>query len=435
MLAKLPKTKRERILESLSQEEVAQLQYHWDFWARPNQRTPLVAFFCWLVLAGRGYGKTRVGSEWTIRAIESGQCKRFALIGETAADVRDVMVEGDSGILACSPPWFRPVYEPSKRRLTWPNGAIATTYSADKPDQLRGPQHDGAWADEIAKWRYVDAWDQLIFGLRLGKNPQVVATTTPRPTPLIKTLSKESDTHVTRGSTFENSANLSEKFLQKLRDKYENTRLGRQEIYAEILDDNPGALWSRALLEKNRVQKAPELRRIVVAVDPAVTSNEDSDETGIVVCGLGFDGHGYVLEDASGIYTPNEWATKVVEVYETWKADRVVAEVNNGGDLVENTIRTIPNDRGRRVSYKGVRASRGKATRAEPVAALDEQGKIHHVGFLSGLEDQMTDWNPSVDKDSPDRVDARVWGFSELMLKPRARAQEKIGSSTGGRGW
>jgi len=321
----------------------------------------------WLLLAGRGFGKTRVANEWVRYRVESGQAQRIALVARTAADVRDVVVEGESGLLAISPPWNRPTYEPSKRRLTWPNGAIATTYSGDQPDQLRGPQHDTALADELAAWRYPEAWDQLMFGLRLGNDPRVVVATTPRPTPIVKKLAAHRRGVVTRGSTLENVANLAPVFLDNILETYQGTRLGRQELDAEILDDNPGALWKRDQIEALRVNAAPALKRVIVAVDPSATSG--GDETGIVVAGIGADDQGYVIDDLSLQGSPHEWASRAVGAYHTQQADRLIGETNNGGEMVELTIRTVDKN----VSYKGVHASRGKRTRAEPVAALYEQ--------------------------------------------------------------
>lgn len=335
-------------------------------------------------------------------------------MAETAADARDVMVEGESGILACSPPDFVPHYEPSKRRLTWKNGSKATTYSAETPGQLRGPQHHWAWADELAKWRYMDTWDQLMFGLRLGKDPRAVVTTTPRPIPIIKELRKDPNCVVTTGSTYENIGNLAEVFTQKIVQRYEGTRLGRQELYAEVLDDAPGALWKRGELDALRVSETPRLRRIIVAVDPAVSENTNSNETGIIVVGLGLDGHGYVLADESlEQATPDKWATQVVAAYWRHQADRVIAEVNNGGDLVEANVRTVSQN----IPFTQVRATRGKAIRAEPVQALYEQFKVHHVGYFALLEDQMCGWEPGVSPKSPDRVDALVWGLTHLMVE------------------
>lgn len=345
---------------------------------------------------------------------------RIALVGATADDVRDILVEGESGILAKSPPWSRPAWKAHVRRLVWPNGAQAFTYTAEEPDRLRGKQHDGALADELASWRYAETWDQLMFGLRLGSDPRCVVTTTPQPTPIIKSLVKRaadpSDVRLTRGSTFDNKANLAKAFVHQIVQRYEGTRLGRQELYAEVLDDNPGALWKRAQIDDLRVSKHPRLVRIVVAVDPAVSSSSDSAETGIVVAGLGEDGHGYVLADCSLRDTPAAWGTAVVTAYNVHEADRVIGEVNNGGDLVEVNVRMAARDAGGTVAYSAVRASRGKQTRAEPIAALYEQGRVHHVGAFGKLEDQICDWDPTAGGPSPDRLDALVWALTELML-------------------
>lgn len=401
---------RRQFLESLSDEETKQLLYDWRFWARPNQLAPEGQWRVWLALAGRGFGKTRMGAEWVRAQAERGHNKRIALVAPTAADARDVMVEGESGILAVSPPWNRPRYEPSKRRLTWPSGNQATLYSAEDPDQLRGPQHSAAWCDEIASWKYPASWDMLLFGLRLGRDPRVVVTTTPRPTKEIKRMLADPTCTVTRGSTFDNRANLAPVFFETIISRYEGTRLGRQEVYAEILDDNPGALWHRADVDEGRVSEYPELRRIVVAVDPAVSNTEDSDETGIVVAGVARNGHAYVLDDMSLKGSPNEWGMQAVAGLHKYKADRIVAENNNGGDMVEHTIRTVNSN----APYKAVHASRGKVIRAEPVAALYEQGKVHHVGSFPSLEDQLCQWEPGMS--SPDRLDALVWALTDLML-------------------
>lgn len=410
-LITLPAAERAAILDQLTTEEAEAILYDWRFWARPNQLEPPGEWSTWLLLAGRGFGKSRTGAEYIRDQVEQGKMRRIALVARTAADVRDVVVEGEAGILAVCPPWNRPEYFPSKRRLVWPNGAIATTFSGDEPDQLRGPAHDGAWADECAAWRYSETWDMLMFGLRLGANPRCVATTTPRPTPLIKSLIADPTTFVTRGSTYDNRANLAPKFFQQIIGKYEGTRLGRQELNAEILDDVPGALWTRALLEQGRVRNHPLLVRIVVSVDPQASTSEGSSETGIIVVGLGTDGHGYVLDDLSVSGTPSTWAGQAITGYYKFEADRIVGEANNGGDMVENTVRAVDAN----VSFKDVHASRGKRTRAEPVAALYEQGRIHHVGMFAELEDQLCSWVPS-DADSPDRMDALVWGVTELML-------------------
>lgn len=416
-LLSLTPEQRAAVLDGLTDEEALALHYDWSgLWARDNQLHPPGDWRVWLLLAGRGFGKTRTGAEWIREQVESGRAKRIALVARSAADARDVMVEGESGILAVSPPWFKPKYEPSKRRLTWPNGAIATTYSADQPNLLRGPQHDAAWADERAAWRYDDAWDQLMFGLRLGADPRCVVTTTPRPTKAIRELVADPKTHVTRGSTYENRANLAGAFLDAIIKRYEGTRLGRQELNAELLEDIEGALWTMGVIDSTRVQEEPEeLLRVVVSVDPAVTSEESSNETGIVVCGMqgrGADARFFVLEDYSVKASPDGWARKAVQAFEDWDADLIVGEVNNGGDLVETVIRTVAP----RAPYKAVRASRGKQKRAEPVAALWEQGRAHVVGNLPELETQMTTWVPGLDEsDSPDRMDAMVWGMTELM--------------------
>jgi len=333
------------------------------------------------------------------------------------------MVEGESGLLAIGPPQQRPQYEPTKRRLTWPNGAIATTYSADEPERLRGPQHDAAWCDEIASWRYPEAWDMLMFGLRLGADPRVVVTTTPKPIRIIRELIADPTTVITRGSTYDNRANLAPAFLEQIIRKYEGTRLGRQELNAEILDDVPGALWNRARIEETRWpvhRNVPELIRIVIAIDPAVSSGEEADETGIIVAGIDANDHGYVLADQSGRYPPTEWARIAIRLYQQYNADRIVAEVNNGGAMVEATLRVVDAN----VSCKAVHASRGKVVRAQPVAALYEQSRIHHVGAFPALEDQMcaftTDFDRAAAGFSPDRCDALVWAFSELMVEPMA---------------
>jgi phage terminase large subunit-like protein len=424
-LASLSACARRALLSELSEAEAAALLYDWRFWAQPKQLVPEGAWTTWLVLAGRGFGKTRCGAEW-VRAMACGAtplgpgaCRRLALVAETAADARDVMVEGESGILAVHPPAFRPAYAPSKRRLTWPNGAAATLYNAVEPDQLRGPQHDAAWADELAKWRYArETWDTLQFGLRLGARPRQVVTTTPRPIKVLREIMARPGTVVTRGATRENTANLAPGFLERIVSAYGGTRLGRQELEAEILDDAPGALWTRDRIEALRVRAAPALERIVVAVDPAASSGEDSDETGIVVAGVSQGGHGYVLADESLRGSPDAWGRAAVAAHHRWQADRIVGEVNNGGEMVEHVIRTVD----RSAPYKAVRESRGKAARAEPVAALDEQGRVHHVGAFPELEDQMCAFTSDFDRRaagfSPDRVDARVWALSELMLGP-----------------
>lgn len=424
--AALPAKDKKEILSQLSSEEQEALLRLWAVWARPEQMIPRTCLChggnwrTWLILAGRGWGKTRTGAEATREWAENAESEYITLAASKALDIRDVMVEGESGILAISPNNFRPLYEPSKRRLTWPNGVKALLLSADEPDTFRGPQCGKAWADELAKWPYPEAWTQMMFGLRLGQKPQVIVTTTPRPTQLIRDLIKRTTTHTTRGTTYDNAANLAPDFLSEIIQEYENTRMGRQEIHAEMLDDNPGALWKRDAIDALRIQKAPlKMRRIAVGVDPAITSNEKSDETGIVTVGIGdckckghTETHGFVLRDDSGIYTPDGWASKVNDTYKDVEANMVVAEINKGGDLVVSNLRTV----NKALPVVTVRATRGKAIRAEPIAALYEQGKVHHVGAFQQLEDQLCDWNPMVDADSPDRLDALVWASSQLML-------------------
>lgn len=409
------------------EEATAALQSHWPLWARSQQLAPAGPWITWLILAGRGFGKTRAGAEWVRSLVESGQYGRIGLVAEDAGDARDVMVEGESGILAVSPPWFAPRYEPSKRRLTWPNGAMATLYSADDPEALRGPQFDAAWLDELAKWRYAQqAWDMLQFGLRLGTYPRQCVTTTPRPIPLLKEIIKSKSTIITKGNTYDNAAHLADKFFEEIVTKYDGTRLGRQELYAEILDDNPNALWTYKMIEQHRVREfdLTTLQKIVVAVDPPTSSNENSDECGIIVVGETEKKHFYVLADYSVQgRKPAAWALQVVKAYHTFQANAVIAEVNQGGEMVQAVISEVD----RTMPIYAVRASRGKWLRAEPVAALYEQGRVHHVGMLATLEDQMIDFNPAGEAAgrSPDRLDALVWGVTHLMegkrQEPRLR--------------
>jgi phage terminase large subunit-like protein len=414
-LADLPPAELEASIRGLTQEELEALFFDWPFWARPKQLAPPGNWTTWLLRAGRGFGKTRVGAEWVRGLVETETSGRIALVGATASDTRDIMVEGESGIMACSPPWFRPKFEPAKRRLTWPNGAIAVLYTADEPERLRGPQHDAAWADEIMAWRFMqEAYDNLQFGLRLGQHPRQLITSTPKPLKLLREIEADPNTVVTIGTTYENRDNLAPTFLSKVITKYEGTRLGRQELDAEILDDNPSALWKRADIEKGRItkDKMPTMRRIVVSNDPKVSSDPNSNEWGLIIGGLGEDGHAYVFDDRSLDKSTHACGEAAVKAYKDFNADRLVAEVNNGGDLVEDLMRSIdPN-----VSYRGVHASKGKFSRAEPVAALYEQGRVHHVGTFGALEDQMCDYDPTTAKRSPDRMDALVWLITELML-------------------
>jgi len=417
-LARLTLREKAKIIREATPAECEELATLWEFWARPEQLPPDWAWHAWVILSGRGWGKTRTGAEWIHDVVRTGRARRIALVARTAADVRDVVVGGESGILNVGPPSERPTWEPSKRLLTWPNGAIATTFSAEEPNALRGPQHDFAWCDELAAWQYAEeAWSNLLFGLRLGPMPQVLVTTTPRPTKIIRDLISQPTTAVTRGKTKDNAANLAPSAMAELERRFAGTRLGRQELEGEILDDSPGALWKRDQIDADRVRVAPDLTRIVVAIDPAVTSQDGSDETGIIVAGKGRDGQGYVLADRSGRYTPGEWALLAVQLYREWEADCVVAEVNNGGDLVGHTIATVrENDQptGQRVPYKAVHASRGKRVRAEPISALCEKHRIHHVGSLPELEDQLCTWDAGTGEKSPDRLDAFVWAMTEL---------------------
>lgn len=403
-----------------------------------------------MILAGRGWGKSKTGAEWIRAKAESGRSRHLALVAPTAADARDVMVEGVSGVLACCPPGTVD-YEPSKRKLSWKNGCVAHTYSADEPDRLRGPNHDGAWCDELSVWkRGQEAWDMLQFGLRLGEHPQSLVTMTPRPTALVRALVKDPKSVITRGAMYDNAVNLAESFIAKIRAKYEGTRLGRQEIFAEILDDTPGALWSRTMIDAARVSGHPDLISIVVAIDPATTAGEDSDETGIVVTGLGVDEHGYVLDDLSCRMSPEGWARRAIGAYYRYNADCIVAESNQGGEMVRSVLANVgaaarqelakqvgADDAAWQlpIKIKLVHASRGKRTRAEPIALLYEQGLVHHVGDWRNfdvLEEQMCNFVPGIVgsveitesggsrrkmQRSPDHVDALVWGLTELFLE------------------
>jgi phage terminase large subunit-like protein len=380
------------------------LRYRWDINARDKQTLPDINFFVWLILAGRGFGKTRTGAETVRHWVKNNSIVN--LIGATADDARDIMIEGESGILAVCPNTERPLYIPSKRKLEWPNGAISLIFTADEPERLRGKQAMKIWADELASWRYPEAWDQAMMGLRLGDKPQAIVTTTPRPTKIILDLIADKRNVVTTGSTYENKANLSGGFFDYVIKKYEGTRLGRQELNAELLTDNPGALWKRENIEKSRVTHTPDLDIIIVGVDPSASS--DGDEAGIITGGRKGDDY-YTLADDSVQGSPQTWATAAVTAYHKYKANLIVAEKNNGGEMVEAVIKQVDNN----VPVKLVHASRGKATRAEPVAAISEQGRDHHVGTFPALEDELCLW---VTGDaSPNRLDAKVWMITELM--------------------
>ncbi len=409
-------------VRDLAPHDAEALLADWDLWARDEQLPPAGDWYIWLILAGRGWGKTRTGAEFIRRRVETGQAQRIGLVAQTVADVRDVIVEGESGILAISPRWNRPKYEPSKRRLIWPNGAIATTYSGDEPDQLRGPQHDTVWADELAKWKYAqEAWDNMEMGLRLGDDPRAIVTTTPRPLPLILALRDDPQTvrPTTNLSTHINRANVSERFVRRVINKYAGTRLGRQELDAEILDDVPGALWTRSGIEASRVRRAPDLVRVVVAVDPSAGGVDG--ETGIVGAGKDRFEHGYALADKTTSGDPAEWAPEVIRAYIGLRADKIVAERNNGGAMVEHVIRQTTVEiggvtiRGANLPIELVWASRGKHTRAEPISILWQQQppRGHIVSALPELEDQLCTWVPG--EDSPDRLDALVWAMTDLF--------------------
>ena len=402
-----------RVLDGMSPEDRYQLLYDWSSWARPEQLPPPGDWLTWLIQAGRGYGKSRTGSEFIRDRVATQGARRIGLVGRTPADVRDTMIEGESGILACTPPDSRPQYEPSKRRLTWANGAIGLTFTSYEPDQLRGPQFDTLWWDELAAFKYLrETWENGQLALRLGPHPRQIVTTTPRPVALLKEIIKAPSTHVTRGTTYENLVNLAPNFRAQILSRYENTTRGRQEIMGEMLDDLPGALWHRSTIV---YREAAELKRICVAIDPAVTSTEDSDETGIIVCGVDHKDFGSVLGDHSLRGTPDQWGRKAVWAYHQYRANLIVAEANNGGEMIQHVIRTVDPT----VPVKLVHASVGKHTRAEPVAALYEQGKMYHVRAFPDLEDQMCTWLPD-DPESPDRMDALVWAFTELMLGRQA---------------
>ena len=416
-IALLPVSERRAALKELAPTDLdaAAVEYSWDLWARPNQLEPPGSWVIWLQLAGRGFGKTRSGAEWIYKRWREGKARRIGLIAPTPADARDVMIEGESGILNVGFPDERPTYFPSKRRLVWPDGAQATIFSGHEPDQARGPQHDTIWGDEIAVWDYARAtFDNCMLGLRLGE-PRALFTTTPKPLTLLRELVRRPDVVVTRGTTYDNVTNLAETFMREVVAKYEGTTLGQQELYATLLEEAEGALWTREMLNANRVQVCPESVRTVVAVDPAIKSTEESNETGIVGASLARDGHVYIRTDASFRGTPDQWGRRVVAVYDDLQADRVVYEANQGGDMVAHTLRTIRPD----LPLEEVHATVDKRARAEPVAALDEQGKVHHVGVFEMMEDQLCTWEPLGGMPSPDRLDARVWAVTALALGRR----------------
>lgn len=407
------------MLKSLTDAEAEALLFDWQqIWARQSQLEPDGHWRIWLLLAGRGFGKTRTAAEWVRKQLLEMPGCRVAIVARTYSDATITCVEGESGLLGCLAP-------AEKKGLEWnrslgegmlANGSRWQCFTSEKPASLRGPQFHAMWADELAAWeKHRAAWEQVPFVVRLpwSQEPRragrVVVSTTPRPVKEIRELLASPDVHVTKGTSFENWRNLNALTQNKLA-SLRGTRLGRQELMAEVLDDVPGALWTRAVLEKTRVKAAPAMSRIVIGVDPAVTSGEDADETGIIAAGRGVDGEYYILSDASCRLSPDGWARQAVQLYESLDADRIVAETNQGGDLVERIVRSIKKG----VAYKAVRASRGKVVRAEPIAALYEQGKVHHVGMFERLEDQLCTYTPQHYDGSPDRLDALVWALTEL---------------------
>ncbi|WP_193141903.1 MULTISPECIES: DNA-packaging protein [unclassified Meridianimarinicoccus] len=432
LLASAPPEVREAFLNDLSPGTLLALPYLFEFWALEHQLPPEGEWRTWVIMGGRGAGKTRAGAEWVRREVEGsrpldpGRSRRVALVGETIEQVREVMVFGDSGILACSPPDRKPVWEATRKRLVWPNGAIAQVFSAHEPESLRGPQFDAAWVDELAKWKKAeDAWDMLQFGLRLGQTPRQVVTTTPRNVGVLKRILDNPSTVVTAAATEANAAYLADSFLAEVRARYAGTRLGRQELDGVLLEEVEGAMWTQPMLQTCQVETLPDLDRVVVAVDPPVTGHNTSDECGILVVGVRMSGSpqdwtAYVIEDASlGKASPTGWAEAALAAMARHKADRMVAEVNQGGDMVETVIRQVDP----MVPFRAVRASRGKAARAEPVAALYEQGRVKHLRGLGDLEDQMCQMTIRgfEGRGSPDRVDALVWALTDLMIEPAGR--------------
>jgi phage terminase large subunit-like protein len=425
LIASLPAAQRASLLQSLSDAEANAILYDWrGFIARRNQIQPAGDWVHWILLAGRGFGKTKTGAETVREWAKEKLPAPIHLVAPTAADIRKVMIEGPSGILSCYPAHERPHYEPSKGHLiTWPNGNIAYAFSADEPARLRGPQCCRYWADELCAWNYAqEAWDNLMFGFRIGDSLRGIITTTPRPIQLLRDLLTNPASTVTRGTTYDNRRNLAKAFFAEVIRKYEGTRTGRQELMGELLEDFPGALWTRSMIESARIRpdevKWDMIVRIVVAIDPAVSANEDSDETGIITAALTRSEHILILDDDSCKESPLGWARAAVARYKMRKADRIVAEVNNGGDLVAANLYTVAPE----VPFRAVRASRGKAVRAEPVAAMYEQGRVHHVGLFPTLEDQLCEFVPGLENQkSPDRMDALVWAVTELVVDPEVQ--------------
>lgn len=418
-LAELSPEKRAAVLKGLSAAELAALEYCWEVWARPDQMPPPPPWRTWILLGGRGSGKTRSSAEWVRSEMTSGRRRQMGIIAPTADSMRRICVEGPSGILSVGPPDERPQFEPSTRRIVYSNGGVVHLFSAEEPDRLRGPNLDGYWLDELTSMANAsDVWDMLQMALRIpgpqGHEPCGVVSTTPKMHAVLKQIIAASSTIITRAKTSDNAANLDASTLAYLHEKYGGTRLGRQELDAELLQDLEGALWNRDLIDRARIKRGDlpdRLLRVVVAVDPPGGSSKGNAECGIVVAALGADRHGYILADLSGRMSPEKWARTAVNAFDGYKADRIVAEQNFGGAMVESTIRSI----NRTVAIKMVVASRGKQVRAEPIAALYEQHRVHHVGEFATLEDQMTGWDPAANGPSPDRVDALVWALTDLM--------------------
>lgn len=429
------------VLQQLDPKKAEELRYNYRFWARPEQVPPEEGEWnVFLALAGRGWGKTWAGAQWCREQVKLGK-RRVMAVAATNADLERVLVKGESGFLSVC--WAGdktykgvhmgyPEWSPTKRTLTWANGATVTFYSSEEPDRLRGPQGDAAWLDELCAWnKDRETYDMLQFCLRLGKHPRIFITTTPKPTRLLRDILKSPKTLTVRGSTFDNAANLASTYLEAVKTQYEGTRLGRQELYAEVLDEAAGALWNRSILETCEVEIddpvafSETLARVVVAVDPAVSANAESDMTGIVVAGMDINGVCYVLEDATERLSPEGWATKAVNLFHKYHADRLVYERNQGGDLVKYTLKTVDET----IPLKAVHASRGKFARAEPVAALYERGKVKHLRGLDDLETQMTTWEPLGSIGSPDRLDAMVWAITELALKGIAKPELNLAYS------
>jgi len=440
----LEPAKVKKLFAELGPIKTEELKHDWSFWARDNQLEPdNNEWNTWFINAGRGFGKTRSGVEWVRENVKRG-VKRIAAVASTNSDIERVMVKGESGFLSVC--WKGdktyagkkmgfPEWSPTKRTLTWENGAQVQFFSAEEPERLRGPQFELAWCDETAAWnKDMDTWSMLQFCMRLGKHPRIMVTTTPKPTKLIRQILKDPKTVVTTGSTFDNSANLADTYLTAVKEQYEGTRLGRQELYAEVLEEAQGALWTTAMLDDASIkhEDVPDLARIVVALDPAVTSNAESDMTGIVVAGIDINGIAYVLGDYTDRLSPQGWATKAIQLYHHYQADRIVAEVNQGGDMVKTTIHGEDDT----VSYKAVRASRGKYARAEPISALYERGLVKHVSnppdgaSLNELETQMRTWEPLGRIGSPDRLDAMVWAITDLSLNGYSKPQLTLAYSS-----